>query len=81
LADVSLELGIGVRDESSKVWDSSLVNNSLGKLFGVLGDFGKSSCADSLQGELGLLDAEDEETNGSSIDNGLSELVVMLGDA
>lgn len=38
LADVSLELSIGVGDESSEVWHGTLVNNSLGKLFGVLGD-------------------------------------------
>jgi hypothetical protein len=39
LANVSLELSIRVRDQSSKVRNGTLVNDSLGKLFGVLGDF------------------------------------------
>ena len=39
LTDVALELGIWVRNKSSKVWDGTLVNNCLGQFFGMLGDF------------------------------------------
>ena len=58
-----------------------MIDNSLGKFFGVLSDFGKSSCADSLQSELGLLNTKNEETDGSGINNRLSELMVVLGNA
>jgi len=39
LANVSFKLGIGVRDQSSQVWNCALINNSLGKLFSVLCNF------------------------------------------
>jgi len=60
LADVTLELGIGVGDEGSEVGDGTLVNNGLGKFLSVLGDLRKSSGRNALEGELGLLYAEDE---------------------
>lgn len=81
LTNVSLQLGIWMRNEGSKIWDSSLVNDSLSKFFGVLGDFSKGGGRDSLKSKLWLLDTKNEETNGSSIDNSLSELVVVLGNA
>jgi len=31
-----------MRDEGSKVWDGTLINDSLSKFFGVFGDFTKS---------------------------------------
>jgi hypothetical protein len=43
LADVSLELSIWVRNESSKVWDGTLINNSLSKFLSVFGNFTKGS--------------------------------------
>jgi len=43
LTDVSLKLSIWVRDKSSKVWDGTLIDNSLSKFFSVFGDFTKSS--------------------------------------
>ena len=58
-----------------------MIDNSLGKFFGVLSDFGKSSCADSLQSELWLLDAKDQEANSTGINNSLSELMVVFGNA
>jgi len=42
LTDVSLKLSIWMRDKGSKVWDCTLINNSLSKFFSVLGDFTKS---------------------------------------
>ena len=68
-------------DKSSKIWNGSLINNSLSEFFGVLGDFSKGSGRDSLKSKLWLLDTENEETNSSGIDNSLSELVVVFSDA
>ena len=39
LTDVSLKLSIWVGDQCGKVWDSTLVNDSLGKFLGVFCDF------------------------------------------
>ena len=47
----------------------------------MLGDFGESGSGDTLEGKLGLLDAENEETNCASIDDRLGEVSVVLGDA
>jgi len=70
-----------MRDEGSKVWDSTLVNNSLGKLLGVLGNFSESGGRDSLKSKLWLLDTEDKKSNCTSINNSLGEFVVVLGNA
>jgi len=43
LTDVSLKLGIRVGDKGSKVWNGTLINDGLGKLLSMLGDFTKSS--------------------------------------
>ena len=43
LANVSLELGVRMGDEGSKIWDGTLINNSLGELLSMLGNFSKSS--------------------------------------
>ena len=48
LANVALELCVGVGDQSSNVWYCTLVNDGLGELFGVLCDFRESSGSDSL---------------------------------
>jgi len=42
LTDVSLELSIWMRDQSSKIWDGTLINNSLSKLLSMFCDFTKS---------------------------------------
>ena len=68
-------------DESSKIWDGSLINNCLSKFLGVLGNLSKSSGRDSLKSKLWLLDTKDKKTNGSGINNSLSELVVVFGNA
>jgi hypothetical protein len=81
LANIAFELGIGVRNERSEVGNCALVNDGLSELFGVFGDFGESGRCDTLESEFGLLDAEDEETDGASIDDGLSKFVVVLSDA
>lgn len=39
LADITLKLGVGVGDQSSKIWYCALVNHGLGELLGVLSDF------------------------------------------
>lgn len=78
---MSLELGIGVRDEGSEIGNGTLVNNGLSEFFGVLGDFAKSGGGNSLKSKFGLLNAEDKETNGTSINDGLSQLMGVLGDA
>lgn len=81
LANVSLELGIRVGDKSSEVWNCALVDDSLSKFLGVFSNFGESGSCDSLEGQLGLLNAKDEETDSTSIDDGLSELMIVLSDA
>lgn len=80
-ADLSLELCVRMRDQSSQVWDSTIINNVLSELFGVLCDFGKSCGGDSLQSEFGLLHADDEEGDGVNIYNGLCQLVSVLSNA
>jgi hypothetical protein len=70
-----------MRNKSSKIWDSSLINNSLSEFFSVLGNLSKGSGRDSLKSKLWLLNTENEEANSSSINNSLSKLVVVFGDA
>ena len=70
-----------MRNKSSKIWDGSLINNSLSEFLGVLGNLSKGSGRDSLESKLWLLDTENEETNSTSINNSLSKLVVVFGDA
>jgi len=43
LTHVSLKLSIWMRDEGSKVWDCTLINDGLSKFFSVFGDFTESS--------------------------------------
>ena len=81
LADIALKLGVWVRNKCSQVGDSTLINNCLSKLFSMFRDFRKSSCSNAFQSQLWLLNAKDKETNGSSIDNGLGKLVVVLCNA
>ena len=70
-----------MRNKSSKIWDGSLINNSLSEFLGVLGNLSKGSGRDSLESKLWLLDTENEKTNSTSINNSLSKLVVVFGDA
>jgi len=44
LADVTLKLGIGMRDKSGEVGNGTLVDDCLGKLLSVLSDLRKSGC-------------------------------------
>ena len=81
MADVTLELGVGVADKSGKVGDGTLVDNGLGEFLGMLSDLRESSSRDSLKSKLGLLDAKDKNTDSTGINNGLGKLVVVLGDA
>jgi hypothetical protein len=70
-----------VRDESSEVRDGTLINDSLGELFSMLGDLTKSGRGDALKGKLGFLDAEDQKTDCTGIHNSLGKLMGVLGDA
>jgi len=79
LANVSFKLGIWMGDKGSKIWNGTLIDNGLGKLLGVLGNFTKSSGRDSLKSKLWLLNTENQETNGTSIHNSLSKFMIMLG--
>ena len=81
LADVALELSVGVRNEGSQVRNSTLVDDGLGELLSVLGNLTKSGGGDALQSKLGLLDAKDEEADGTGVNDGLGQLTVVLGDA
>ena len=47
----------------------------------MLGDLTEGSGRDSLKSKLGLLNAKDEETNGTSINYSLSKLMSVLGNA
>jgi len=55
LTNISLELGIWMRNQSSKIWDCALINNCLSELFGVFSDFSKSSCRNSFKSKFWLL--------------------------
>ena len=70
-----------MRNKSCKIWVGSLINNSLSEFLGVLGNLSKGSGRDSLKSKLWLLDTENKEANSSSINNSLSKLVVVFGDA
>ena len=58
-----------------------MINNSLGKFFGVLGNFGESSCSNTLESEFRLLNTKNEKTNSAGINNSLGQFVVMFSDA
>ena len=47
----------------------------------MFGDLRKSSSRDTLEGQFRLLDTKYKETNCTSVNNCLSELMVMLGNA
>ena len=58
-----------------------MVDDGLSEFFGVLGDFRQGGCGDALESKLGLLNAKNEQANGTSVNYSLSELVIVLGDA
>lgn len=81
LADVALKLGVWVRDEGGKVRYGTLVDDCLSQLFGVLSDFRQSGSRDTLESQLGLLDAQDQKTDRTGINDGLSKIFIVLCDA
>ena len=58
-----------------------MVDDGLSELLSVLCDLRECGSRDSLEGKFGFLYTENKKANCTSIDDSLSEFVVVLGDA
>ena len=55
-----------------------MINNMVSQFGRMLADLTKSSSSNSLQGNLGFLDTQDEKRDGSSIINSIGEVCGVL---